>query len=319
MRPLMMVILACTSLVFGGSPYVDAQQHKTNGQQHQNNNAYAPMHFPNQNITFPNQNITFPNQNITFPNQNITFPNQNITFPNNAINFPTYAGNSNNGFNYSYGNGYYGNSSNSSRSKGTRAPNASLPQMPNATPMMAFGVGFSAASAVVPHHYRVSSHHYGVPNRSAAYRANGTNQANTLTPAQRHYTRLVNDIDMLSPQFQVLDTHRNKLKADIQLLVEGSNQPTASTVQQLSHNLANAMTRRTNPVLNTSILADDIRYVMNSGQLPKADVDQAISQTQNVLKEGGFTRDDIQLVVADMHAVAGEIRAKQTAQANATK
>jgi len=333
MRPLATLILACTSLVFGVAPFVEAQQqHKTANQQHQNNNSYAPMnfpnnamHFPNNNINFPNpalnfpsNNITFPNQNITFPNQNLTFPNQAFHFPNSAFNFPNYNTNFNNGMiDYSsYGNGNYSNASNHSRSKGAKSPSAHPLDIPNTAPMMGFGVGFGAAYAAAPHHYRGTTHHYRTPRQSTAYRTNGQNYGSTLTPAQRHYNKFVNDLDSLPPQFQVLDTHRNILNTDMQGLVEGSDHPTATAVQQLSHNLAGAMTRRKSQVINTAMLANDIRYVMNSGHLPKAEVDRAISQTQNVLKEGGFSPADVRLIVADMHAVAGQVRAKQTAQAS---
>lgn len=308
MRPLMPLALACSAFFLTDAV---AQQHHNAvhpqhaaSQQHHNSSSYAPMNFPNNGFNFPNNAINF--------------PSNAINFPNNAINFPSYAGNVSTGMmNYSpYGNGFYGNYPSSPHmKKATNSQQGLNPQMSaaNATAMMGFGIGVGSVYSAVPHHYHGHPQHYRLPYNSAGYGSYGTNNANHLTPAQRHYNKLVADLDSLPPHFQVADIHRNTIRNDMMALIQGGNRPSTATVQQLSHNLSNAMARRKSQAINTSMLAGDIQLVLNSAQVPQARIDQAMTQTQTVLKQGGFAQADIQTVVADMRAVADHLRTNQAA------
>jgi hypothetical protein len=328
MRPLFLFASAIgAASLLCASPVV-AQHHINTAPQHHNTGA-APMHFPNNTINFPNNAFNFPNNTINFPNNafnfpnnTINFPNNAIHFPNNAINFPVYAGGYYGMTNYSpYGMGYYGGGYPYSPHprKGTHSLNSvSSSSAANATAFMGYGVGVGSAYAVSHHPHYGSLHHSRAPHY-ATNRNTGRSTGSTVTPAQRHYNKLVADLDSLSPQFAIADTHRNTLKGDVMAVAEGTHRPDATTVQHLSQHLADAMTRRKSQVINTAMLAGDIRLIVNSGPLPKAQVDQAIAQTQHVLKEGGFRQADIQTVVADMHAVAAKARTQVAAQANAVK
>lgn len=337
MRPLFLFASAVGAASVLFATPISAQHHINTTPQHHNTGA-APMHFPNNAINFPNPAFNFPNNTINFPNNafnfpnnaihfpnnTFNFPNNAIHFPNNAINFPVYAGGSNGMMNYSpYGMGYNGGGYPYSPHprKGTHSLN-SVSQSPssatNAMAMMGYGVGVGSAYAVSHHPHYGSLHHYRAPHY-ATNRTTGRSTGTTLTPAQRHYNKLVADLDSLPPQFAIADIHRNTLKGDVMAVAEGTQRPDATSVQHLSQHLADAMTRRKSHVINTAMLAGDIRLIVNSGPLPKAQVDQAIAQTQQVLKEGGFRQADIQTVVADLHAVAAKARTQVAAQANVVK
>ncbi len=135
-----------------------------------------------------------------------------------------------------------------------------------------------------------------------------TNRTTPLTPTQRHYAKVVSDLDSLPPHFTLADTHRSMFNNDMMTLAEGANRPSSVVVKGLSDNLAGAMTRRRSLVLNTAALAEGLQIVLNAGRIPKANVDLAIAQTHILMRDAGFSHADLQTISADMHKVANHAR-----------
>jgi len=264
----------------------------------------APMHFPSNAITFPNNAMTFPNNGFNFPSNAMNFPSNAITFPNGSMNFTP-----NGVSNYGSINSINGWSSNKGANGKTnfaagsqvqtqaqaRAAENMMAGMMLGMPM-AYGAGYHGGQ----HHYGHRSNRY--PHyRNTSYR--GTNANQGMSPAERHYQKVVSDLDSLPPRFQVADAHRNTLKGDMAAMIEGNPKPDAPAVQKLAHNLADAMTRRKNLAIDTADLAGDLRVVLNGHHLPKSEVDEAIQRSHAILKDAGIPPADLRTVVADMHAV----------------
>jgi hypothetical protein len=68
------------------------------------------------------------------------------------------------------------------------------------------------------------------------------------------------------------------------------------------------MTRRQSPTINTAMLAQGLRMVVNGGHLPMNEVNTAIQQSQALLHDGGLAPADVKAIVSEMHAVVGQAR-----------
>jgi hypothetical protein len=273
--------------------------------------SYAPqntVHFPAQTLNFPSEvsiftphsGLTFPSEasiftphsGLTFPSEAFSFSPQALTFPSQATNFHPFA--------TSFG------GSTAQFPSPLNLPTTLAQGSPNpATALLGMPVGVGGVYHSVYHN---SSSRQYYPR----YYAGGYGNINQISPVQRHFDKLVHDLDSLSPRYQVAESHRIGLKNDLMAVVQGYGRPSTSVVSQLSHNLANAMTRRQSQAINTRALAEGLQVVMNSSHFNKVDVDSAIAQSQNYLREGGFSPIDIQTVGSDMHAVAGQARASLT-------
>jgi hypothetical protein len=258
--------------------------------------SYSPqntLHFPSQGLTFPSEaSILTPHSALTFPSEAFSFSPQALTFPSQVTNFHPFA------TSFGGSTAQYPSPLSNPTTQAMGSPNA-------ATALLGMPVGIGGVYHSVHHNY--SPHHY-----YPQYYGSGYYNTNQITPAQRHFNRLVHDLDMLSPHFQVAESHRIGLKNDLMAVVQGYGRPSSSVVSQLSHNLASAMTRRQSQAINTMQLATGLQVVMNSSHFSKVDVDSVITQSQNYLREGGLNANDIQMVAADMHAVASQARAGLT-------
>jgi hypothetical protein len=257
--------------------------------------SYTPVntvHFPAQGLTFPGEaSILTPHSALTFPSEAFSFSPQALTFPSQATNFHPFA--------TSFG------GSTAQFPSPVIAPTTLAQGSPNAaTALLGMPVGIGGVYHSV--HYNYAPHHYYPQYYGSGY------YSNQITPAQRHFNKLVQDLDMLSPRFQVAESHRIGLKNDLMAVVQGYGRPSTPVVSQLSHNLADAMTRRQSQAINTRALAQGLQVVMNSPHFSKVDVDSAIAMSQNYLREGGLNPNDIQAVAVGMHTVAAHARASLT-------
>jgi hypothetical protein len=258
--------------------------------------SYAPVNtvnFPAQALTFPSEASIFtPHSALTFPSEAFSFSPQALTFPSQVTSFRPFA------TSFGGSTAQIPSPLNNSIAQSQGSPNA-------ATALLGMPVGVGGVYHSVYHNY--SPRHY-----YPAYYGTGYNNANQVTPAQRHFNKLVHDLDTLSPRYQVAESHRIGLKNDLMAVVQGYGRPSTTMVSQLSHNLANSMTRRQSQAINTQALAEGLQVVMNSSHFNKVQVDSVIAQSQNYLREGGFSANDIQMVASDMHAVAAQGRAGLT-------
>ena len=94
-------------------------------------------------------------------------------------------------------------------------------------------------------------------------------------------------------------------------VVDGSNKPTAATVQKLSVDLAAMMSRRGGKsTLDTQTLAKNLKTVMNSAYVMVVDSHVAARNSQELLKAAGTADPDAQAIAKDLKAIADQAAAQ---------
>ncbi|HEV3121043.1 MAG TPA: hypothetical protein VGY53_04035, partial [Isosphaeraceae bacterium] len=119
------------------------------------------------------------------------------------------------------------------------------------------------------------------------------------------------DLDALSPGTQVSQVHKNMLKYDLMAVSEGLPKPTTVPVQQLANDLAEGLTHRSVPVLNTMELAGDLKAVMNTAHLARFDVSTAMNEGAILLKGSGVQQAQVQAITTDLKAVLASVPVNQ--------
>lgn len=245
------------------------------------------MHFPANNVlNFPANNVLhFPSQvsvvNTGLPTLN--FPSQASIFP-----FPTMSGALGGSMHFP---SFVTNLGGAAVVPGTLSRSTSIPAAMLATPV---GVGGMV--------HGFHTHYWG---RRIPYYGSYRNYTNS-NAAQQHMNRLIADLDALQPGFSTTSYHHNRLQGDIMAVSLNYRRPSSTLVHGLARSLAQGMTRRQSPTIDTAQLAQGLRIVVNGGHLPPAEVNQAIMQSQFLLQQGGFAPADAKAVVAGMHAVVGQ-------------
>jgi hypothetical protein len=79
-------------------------------------------------------------------------------------------------------------------------------------------------------------------------------------------------------------------------------------VKQLAEDLAGVVAKRSKTTLDTTLLAQDLKVVMNSASETTVVVHKAIKHSETVLKDSGINASDAQLITKDMKALAEAIK-----------
>src|SRR5579864_3469644 len=106
----------------------------------------------------------------------------------------------------------------------------------------------------------------------------------TVNPAMLRFRKLIADLDSITPKTPVTQVQKNILRTDMMAVAERAPKPNTPLVQTLADNLADSLTRRQIPLLDTADLAGDLKVVMNSAYVPDMEVTQAIRQAETILK-----------------------------------
>jgi hypothetical protein len=154
--------------------------------------------------------------------------------------------------------------------------------------------------------YRGHGRYYGRPSYYFRPRYYRIRQATGVNPALRNLQQLIADLDALRPKTAVTQVHRSILRTDLIAVAERSRRPDPALVQPLADHLADALTRRKMPLLDTADLAWNLKAVMNSTHLNPMQSQQAITQAETLLKAGRVSQLDLQMVSRDMRAIASQ-------------
>jgi hypothetical protein len=157
----------------------------------------------------------------------------------------------------------------------------------------------------VPTTRRVVGRGYGGYRRSAGYYRRRQTRP-TVDPALHRLQKLKADLDQITPRAQVNQVRRNVLKEDLMGVAEGTIRPTYPPVQQLSGHLADAMSGRRLPEIDTAQMAMDLKMVMSTAKIGRPDAEAAIARTQDLLRSAGTPPADFRAVADDLKAIATE-------------
>lgn len=127
---------------------------------------------------------------------------------------------------------------------------------------------------------------------------------NRVNVAMLRLRKLIADLDALTPRSQPSQIQRNMLRLDLMAVSEITPRPSSATVQSLADHLASALPRRTTPMLDTADLAGDLKAVMNTPRLGAMQVQQAIAESQQLLKLSGVPRAEIDTITTDLRGIA---------------
>jgi hypothetical protein len=155
---------------------------------------------------------------------------------------------------------------------------------------------------------------YQIPPQKPAFR-----KAQKITPndpklilaQHEHFEKLKSNIEGITPGITDPNEQKTALKDSLLAVVDGSTKPAAPMVGQLSSDLANAMAaRRSGSNLDTTRLVQDLKTVMNGAYITPIQVTRASNHAQTVLKAGGISPKDTQLIANDLKAIADALRAQ---------
>ncbi len=136
-------------------------------------------------------------------------------------------------------------------------------------------------------------------------RAKATGQQ--MSPQQQqNINKLVNDLKAIKAGSQVTPAMKQALKNDLLAMADGATKPDPALVDKLVNDLTAALADQNISDLEKQKLAKDLYAVMNSANIPAAEVQQAITDAQTILQASGIDKQDAQLIVADLQAIAAE-------------
>jgi hypothetical protein len=105
---------------------------------------------------------------------------------------------------------------------------------------------------------------------------------------------------------------QNQVTALHQALLDVANSPRPPTVlvRQLSNNLATALSTREAPVVDTRVLAFQLRAIMNSAHLAQPDIQQTIIANRELLIQSEVTPVNVGTVAHDLETIADDFVAE---------
>jgi hypothetical protein len=181
---------------------------------------------------------------------------------------------------------------------------ASNTTTPNATTAAATTAPGAVVATSPGRYYGGGRRYYGYGRywRRSYYRP--TNQ---MSGPMRRLRKLIADLDALTPGTQVTQVHKNMLKNDLMAVAEHIPRPTTPPVQLLADHLADGLTHRTVPLLNTMELAGDLKAVMNAAHISNGAVKTASTESQMLLKGSGVKQADVTAIANDLKAVVASL------------
>jgi hypothetical protein len=165
----------------------------------------------------------------------------------------------------------------------------------------------TATTAAVSGSGRYSSGGRNYYGSGGYWRRSSYRPTNQMSGPMRRLQKLIADLDTLAPGRQVSQVHKNMLKYDLMAVAEGVPRPTHPPVQQLANDLAEGLTHRSVPALNTMELAGNLKAVMNTAHFARSDVNTAMNQGTMLLKGSGVQQAHLQAITSDLTAVLASL------------
>ncbi|MFN0112200.1 MAG: hypothetical protein ACKVZH_25345 [Blastocatellia bacterium] len=123
---------------------------------------------------------------------------------------------------------------------------------------------------------------------------------------QQNIQKLTSDLQAIKKGSQVTPEMKTALKNDLMAMADGATKPDPALVEKLATDLADAMSDGAISNAEKAKLTNDLYAVMNSANIPAAEVNQAIADAQAILAASGVDKQDAQLIVSDLKAIAAE-------------
>jgi hypothetical protein len=128
---------------------------------------------------------------------------------------------------------------------------------------------------------------------------------------QQRLTKLKSDLEAIAPRTAPTREQTAAVYQDLMAVVDGSNKPAPATVQKLSADLANLMSRRAaKPPLDTQQLSRNLKVVMNSAYEMALSTHMATRSSEQLLKGAGAADADAKAIINDLTTITTQAAAQ---------
>ena len=131
-----------------------------------------------------------------------------------------------------------------------------------------------------------------------------------MAAQQQRLNKLKADIDAIAPKAEPNKDQKGSIQKALMDVVDSSHKPSEKPVHQLAEDLANVVAKRSKTTLDTTLLSQDLKVIMNSANTTTVTVHKAIKHGEGVLKDSGISTSDVQIITTDLKAVADAAKAQ---------
>ncbi|MBP6823413.1 MAG: hypothetical protein KA368_17825 [Acidobacteria bacterium] len=146
----------------------------------------------------------------------------------------------------------------------------------------------------------------GTESSAAARTGNKPSGSHISETQQQNIQKLTTDLQAIKQGSQVTPEMKQALKNDLMAMADGATKPDPTLVDKLAADLADAMSDGKITNAEKAKLTNDLYAVMNSANIPASEVNQAVADAQVLLAASGVEKQDAQLIVNDLKAIAAE-------------
>jgi hypothetical protein len=148
------------------------------------------------------------------------------------------------------------------------------------------------------------------PSRSGTASAApaGTPAPQTGQPQSSSLQKLVADIATIKSRSQVTPDLKQRLAADLMACASGATKPSQESINKLADDLTAAVSGKKISSADQTQLARDINALLNSASISPAEAQSAGRSASDILEISGATKQDAQLVIADLQAIGAELK-----------
>lgn len=125
---------------------------------------------------------------------------------------------------------------------------------------------------------------------------------------QANIEKLKTDLQAIRAGSEVTPQQKEQLAQSLKTLAEGTTKPSEASIEQLANDLAAARSDGELSKAEQIKLIQDIQTVLNSANIPMAEVEAAINDAQAILVASGVSKEDAQVIANDLQAIALELK-----------